>query len=131
MGIFKRRKKKTEESYLDGLHLEQSLMEPRQQAEHEALDNEIQALLDRYHDSGKEPNPLAKGMSWVKTNVKLGMDGSDNTIAELMTDGCNMGIKSLSQYLNQYQAADEDSKNLAKRLIGLEERMASNIRQYL
>ena len=70
-------------------------------------------------------------MSWVKTNVKLGMDGSDNTIAELMTDGCNMGIKSLSQYLNQYQAADEDSKNLAKRLIGLEERMASNIRQYL
>ena len=76
-------------------------------AEHEALDNEIQALLDRYHDSGKEPNPLAKGMSWVKTNVKLGMDGSDNTIAELMTDGCNMGIKSLSQYLNQYQAADE------------------------
>ncbi len=37
MGIFKRRKKKTEESYLDGLHLEQSLMEPRQQAEHEAL----------------------------------------------------------------------------------------------
>ena len=100
-------------------------------AEHEALDNEIQALLDRYHDSGKEPNPLAKGMSWVKTNVKLGMDGSDNTIAELMTDGCNMGIKSLSQYLNQYQAADEDSKNLAKRLIGLEERMASNIRQYL
>ncbi len=100
-------------------------------AAHEALDNEIQALLDRYHDSGKEPNPLAKGMSWMKTNMKLGMDGSDQAIADLMTDGCNMGVKSLSQYLNQYQAADEASKNIAKRLIGLEEQMAANIRQYL
>lgn len=98
---------------------------------HEALNGELQTLLDRYHDEGKEPSPLAKGMSWMKTNMKLGMDESDATIADLMTDGCNMGVKSLSRYLNQYKAADEASKDLAKRLISLEERLAADIRCYL
>ena len=63
--------------------------------------------------------------------MKLGMDDSDETIADLMTDGCNMGVKSLSQYLNQYQAADETSKDITKRLIALEERLAVDIRGFL
>lgn len=99
--------------------------------EHEALKTEIQSLLDRYHDDGKDPNPIAKGMSWMKTNIKMGMDESDHVIAELMTDGCNMGVKSLSQYLNQYTAADEVSKDIAKRLIQLEEQLAVDIRGFL
>ena len=99
--------------------------------EHEELKQEIQAQLDRYRDDGKEPNPIAKGMSWMKTNVKLGLDLSDSTIADLMTDGCNMGVKSLNQYLNQYRAADEDSKDIAKRLIRLEENLALDIRRFL
>ena len=48
-----------------------------------------------------------------------------------MTDGCNMGVKSLSRYLNQYKAADEQSKNIAKRLIQLEEGLSVNMRSYL
>lgn len=100
-------------------------------AEHEKLRLEIQAQLDRFHDDGKEPNPIAKGMSWVKTNVKLGMDESDATVACLMTDGCNMGVKSLNKYLNEYKAADEVSKDIAKRLINLEEKLAVDIRQFL
>ena len=98
---------------------------------HEQLENEIELLLDRYHDDGKEPNPMAKSMSWVKTNVKLAMNESDGTIADLMTDGCNMGVKSLSKYLNQYQAADEKTKDIAKRLIEVEERLAVDLRGYL
>lgn len=99
--------------------------------EHETLETEIQVFLDKYHDEGKEPSPIAKGMSWIKTNMRLGMDRSDQTIADLMTDGCNMGVKSLSQYLNQYKAADEASKGLAKRLIHLEEQLAVDIRPFL
>jgi len=99
--------------------------------EHEELKIEIQTLLDKYHDDGKDPNPVAKGMSWMKTNMKLGIDLSDATIADLMTDGCNMGVKSLNKYLNQYEAADEVSKDIAKRLINLEERLAIDIRQFL
>ena len=70
-------------------------------------------------------------MSWMKTSMKMGMDNSDQTIADLMTDGCNMGVKSLNQYLNQYEAADEASKDIAKRLIDLEERLAVDIRKFL
>ena len=99
--------------------------------EHEEPEREIHVLLLRYRDEGKEPNPIAKGMSRIKTNVKLGLDTSDATIADLMTDGCNMGVKSLNQYLNEYKAADEVSKDITKRLINLEERLAIDIRGYL
>ena len=70
-------------------------------------------------------------MSWVKTNVKLAMNESDGTIADLMTDGCNMGVKSLNKYLNQYKAADEQTKDIAKRLVNLEEQLAVDMRGYL
>lgn len=99
--------------------------------EHDELKAEIIALLNKYHDDGKKPNPMAKGMSWMKTNVKLVMNESDSTIADLMTDGCNMGVKSLNKYLNQYKAADEKTKDITKRLINLEEKLAVDIRGYL
>ena len=63
--------------------------------------------------------------------MKLVMNESDHTIADLMTDGCNMGVKSLHKYLNQYKSADEKSKDIAKRLINLEEKLALDIRQFL
>ena len=99
--------------------------------EHENLEDEIQTLLDKYHDDGKQPDALAKGMSWMKTNMKLAVKDSDATIADLMTDGCNMGVKSLNKYLNKYKAADEVSKDIAKRLINLEQQLALDIRCYL
>ena len=99
--------------------------------EHDKLQTEIDEQLQRFGDEGKNPNPIAKGMSWVKTNMKLSFDDSDNTIADLMTDGCNMGVKSLNKYLNEYEAADEVSKDITKRLINLEQRLALDIRGYL
>ena len=99
--------------------------------QHEDLQIKILQELEKYQDDGKNPNPIAKGMSWMKTNMKLSMEDSDATIADLMTDGCNMGVKSLNRYLNQYEAADEVSKDMAKRLINLEEKLTVDIRQYL
>ena len=98
---------------------------------HEKLREEIQMLLLASQDDGKDPNPIAKSMSWMKTNVKLVMDQSDETIADLMTDGCNMGVKTLHRYLNQYQGAEEKTKDIAKRLINLEEKLTVDIRAYL
>lgn len=98
---------------------------------HEKLREEIQMLLLASQNDGKDPNPLAKSMSWIKTNVKLVMDQSDETIADLMTDGCNMGVKTLHRYLNQYQGAEEKTKDIAKRLINLEEKLTVDIRAYL
>ena len=99
--------------------------------EHNKLDCELQKLLDKYGDEGKDPNPVANAMSWMKTNIKLVVNESDSTIADLMTDGCNMGIKSLNKYLNEYEAADEVSKDICKRLINLEEKLLAQMRAYL
>lgn len=98
---------------------------------HESLKTEINVMLADCHDDGKAPNPLAQGMSWLKTIAAMAMNGSDQTIASLMTDGCNMGVKSLGRYLNQYEAASEDSKDITKRLIGLEQKLSDDLREYL
>ena len=106
-----------------------SLMKCRD--EHEKLNSEIQKALTRFGDDGKNPNPMAKTMSWMKTNMMLMIDDGDDRIADLMIDGCNMCVKSLSKYLNRYQAADEDSKDIAKKLIHLESQLSSDLRKFL
>ena len=100
-------------------------------AEHEKLHEEIQSLLSRHGEEGKEIHPMAKGMSHIKTNMKLAMEGNDGTVADMIIDGCNMGVKSLSRYLNQYKAASPEVRAMAKRLIRLEEDLATDIRPFL
>lgn len=99
--------------------------------EHQTLGDEIHTLLTQHGSEYKEPNPVAKGMSWLKTNVKLGMDESDATVADLITDGCDMGTKSLYRYLNQYEQADHTSKGLCKKLISIGEKLCKDLHGYL
>ena len=99
--------------------------------EHEKLRESLQAALDRFGDEGKNPNPMVQKMSTVKTNMELMMKPTDATIADLITDGCSMGVKSLSKYLNEYKAADESTNDLCKKLIALEEQLAKDLRGYL
>lgn len=115
--------------YVRSDSLRQCLEECRDR--HIRLKDEIRELLDRYHDQGKEPGAMAKGMSWMKTNVRLVMNESDSTIADLITDGCNMGVKTLNKYLNEYKAADEKTKDIAKKLIKQEEKLLENMKDFL
>ena len=99
--------------------------------EHEKLGRETDAQLKAIGAKGKNPNPAAKSMSWMKTEVKLAVDPSDATVASLMTDGCNMGIKSLTRYLNQYGRASKSSKDLARRIIESEEGLVTSLKEFL
>ena len=96
------------------------------------LGDKTHECLNQFHDSGKEPNPIAKTMSWFKTNIKL-LQGSDvdEQIADLMTDGCNMGIKSIYRYLNKYPNANNDVKGLAKDIIKSQEKFLDDLRIFL
>ena len=99
---------------------------------HEKLGNEIHSLLIEHNSEEKEPNPMAKGMSWLKTNMKVGMnENSDAAVADVITDGCNMGVKSLHKYLNQYQSADKTSKDICNRLVSIEEELCKDLKDYL
>ena len=98
---------------------------------HAELGNEIHRMLNQFHVEEKEPSAMAKGMSWMKTNVKISMDHSDATIADLLTDGCHMGIKSLHRYMNQYKDANLLSKELCGRLVSIEEELCKKLQKYL
>lgn len=98
---------------------------------HERLTAQTEELLSRHGADGKAPAPMAKGMSWVKTNVKLAMNDSDRTVAELITDGCNMGVKSLYRYLNEYKAADSEARAVTDDAIRLEAGIADAMHRYL
>ena len=115
--------------YTENSELRSCLIKSRE--EHEEVKSSLLELLNEYHDDGKEPSAMAKSMSWIKTNVKLAVNESDDVVADLITDGCNMGVKSLFKYLNQYKSADEKSKNITKRLINLEENLMANMRKFL
>ena len=98
---------------------------------HEKLGNDLHAMLNEHHADEKEPSAIAKGMSWMKTNVKMGMDHCDETIADLMVDGCDMGIKSLQRYLNQYPTAEKSAKDICNRLISIEDELRRKLYKYL
>ena len=109
--------------------MKQLLQESREH--HEKLGNEIHSVLNQHETEEKDPSPIAKGMSWMKTNMKMSMDGSDAVVADLITDGCNMGVKSLNKYLNQYKNADGTSKEICTKLISIEEKLCKDLSKYL
>lgn len=99
--------------------------------EHEEIGNQCHEMLLKYKDEEKEPNPIAQAMSWLKTNTKLMMNSGDKEVADLMTDGCGMGIKSVSRYMNQYPTANQEVKALTERLIKIEQNLIDGLRKFL
>lgn len=98
---------------------------------HASLGDETHGLLLRQGGDTKDAHPIARAMSNMKIHTTMMAKESDKRIADLMTDGCNMGIKSVSKYLNKYKNADEKSKSIAKRLIASEEFLENKMRDFL
>ena len=98
---------------------------------HEKLGTELTMLLHEYGQEEKELCPLVRGMACIKTKLSLKMDRSEKAIADMLTDGTDMGIKNLYRFLNKYRAADERSKDITKRLCDSEEQLVSAIRPFL
>lgn len=95
------------------------------------LQDEIIKLLADFNKEGKDPNPIAQGMAKMSTGIKIALNDDDSTIADLMTDGCHMGVKSLNKYLNKFTGASDEAKELAKKLIRLMDNQEFDVRKYL
>lgn len=100
-------------------------------AAHEAIGRKIDNMLNKTGEYGKEPPAAAKMMSWLKINFGLIKSPCDKEAASLVYDGCNMGIKTLYEYLNTYISADDISKKLAHNLIDEEESLKNCLRNFL
>lgn len=88
---------------------------------HRDIKEDCHSLLCKMGEDKKEPHPLARAFAWMETEMKLTIRDDNSAVAGLMMDGCSMGIKSLSRYLNQYPQASEESRELARKLIRMEE----------
>ena len=91
----------------------------------------IKEQLNIYSSEGKDPNMIISEMSKIKMTIELSFNDSDSKIAKMMMDGCNMGIKSLYKYMNQYPGANSKVKDLCKRLISIEDQLRKELRAYL
>ena len=98
---------------------------------HAILGDETHKVLINADESTKNAHPVAQVMSDMKIRATVTLKKSDNTVADVMTDGCNMGIKSIYKYLNQYSNADDKSKSIANRLISAEQELRTDLRGYL
>lgn len=98
---------------------------------HIKLGDECHQMLNEYNEEEKDPQVTAKAFSWISTEMKLMMNNDTHKIADIMIDGCNMGIKSVSKYINKYEAASNESINLAKRLVKMEQEFMNVMLEYL
>ena len=94
------------------------------------MDDATDEKLKSFNADEKEPNVFASSMSKMSTGMKMMMDNSDEKIADLMIDGCNMGIKSVSRYMNQYSGASRDTMDIANDVIVIEQNFMNDLRQY-
>ena len=103
-----------------------------QQSEHlNTILNINYSYLNVLDSEEKDPGPMAKAMSHIKTSMKLMPTPTDMEIAELMYDGCNMGVKSLYKYLRQYKGANGDSKKLTEKIIKCEEDLRETVKEFI
>lgn len=98
---------------------------------HQDLEAETGRQLLEYGKTGDEPGLMATAMSWISTEAKLVLKDDVRQIAKIVMDGCNMGIQSVSKYMNQYVSASAESKKLAKKLIQTEENLMGEMKQFL
>ena len=114
--------------YVKNKNLKQMLNECKD--EHAVLGDATHRMLLRHGSDTKDAHPVIRFMSDMKVRTKM-ISPSEEKIADVMTDGCDMGIKSLNKYLNQYKRADTDSREIAEKLIKIEDSLERGLRSYL
>lgn len=100
-------------------------------ASHIKMEEDIHRMLNNIGAEQKEPNPIAKASAWAQAQIKMMMKGDSKEAASLLTDGCNMGVKSLCEYKNSYKAADDKSISLCENLCDIETSMVKELRDFL
>lgn len=98
---------------------------------HIKIGDECHKLLNEHDEGEKDPQIAAKAFSWISTEMKLMVNNDTSKIAEIMIDGCNMGIKSVSKYINKYKAASSESVDIAKKLVKMEQEFMNEMLEYM
>lgn len=98
---------------------------------HKETEKKVAGLLQNAGKEEKEPNVAATAFSSFTTGAKMMINNDNSKIATVMMDGCNMGIKSMCGYINQYTRASGESISLAKDIVNIEEDFVRNLEYFL
>ena len=98
---------------------------------HIALGDECHVMLEELGQSEKDPSPIPAAMAKLSSTIKLTVNSDTSHVAELLADGCNMGVKSLAKYHNKYEQASPEAKRLASDLIKLELDMTRDLLAFI
>ncbi len=95
--------------------------------EHVKLGADCRDMLDRIGADTKEPGMFVKAAARMQTAMKMAMNDDRTQAAKLLTEGCNMGIETISSSINEYRDADEKSVAIAERLRNIEDHMVGDL----
>lgn len=98
--------------------------------DHRSLQEQTVSMLRQYGAPEKAASPMAKSMSWLKTNTRMAMGGDDTTAAYLVADSCDSSVKSLCRSQNRYCMANRAAVELAQALIRCEDQLSTELRPF-
>ena len=96
-----------------------------------ALQKSEEMLRARNVHRGKEVGAVSKMMRNVMMKMKNMADPSTSKLAEMVFQGNNMGITTLTRQLNDYTGEDKEVKSFAEKQLQKEEQFAERMKKYL
>lgn len=98
---------------------------------HEAYGEELHRIMAKEKIEPTEPKLMGKAMAKIMTEMKLMVNASPAKVADIMLDGCDMGIRSISRVQNSCWQADKEVFELSEELVKIEQFMANGLRRFL
>lgn len=98
---------------------------------HRKLEEKAVSLLNEAGYEEKSPGIMASTFSWFTTEVKLTVNSDNTQIAKVLMDGCNMGIKTLGEKVNNYCQADKNAVDLTNKIINTEQSLMKKLKDFL
>lgn len=116
-------------NYVKGRELREILN--RYNKRHEALKKDIIAALGSRGEGEYAHPSMPAEMAKMHMNISLSISNKDYRIAELMVNGCHMGIKTLWKDKNKCESDCPEAKRLTDELIRIEADMTEELLPYL
>ena len=99
--------------------------------DYEKMERESIRLSEGKLQEEKFSEKAAETFAWISAEVKMMLNDDSSKIAEMMIDGANMGIKSITEKLNRYPEAEKESISLAKKFEKTCEKLIQDMKKYL
>ena len=85
--------------------------------EHEKVEQKTANAMNEHGYEEKAVSAMMHAFSDVTTELKMLWRDDSAKIAEMLVDGCNMGIKNISQTMNQCENASKEAKALISEIV--------------